>query len=124
MTKVQKEKKSISAKEKRTLVQKYYAKLVSKQEILDDYGINERTLRRWCWWYEELIQKKYKIRPKMKKSDLPDDPKALKKLIMEIQREKENAELKAEAMEIIVDIASESTGINFKKKVGGKRSTK
>ncbi len=112
----------ISSKEKRTADQKYHVGLASKKEILKDYQICERTLRRWCWWYQQLIQMKYKTRPKMKKSDLPNDPKALKALVMQLQREKEDAQLKAEAMEILVDIGEQRYGMDLKKKVGTKRS--
>ncbi|BDD01937.1 hypothetical protein [Persicobacter psychrovividus] len=107
----------ISAKEKRTAVQKYYVGLASKKKILEDYQICERTLKRWCWWYQQLIQTKYKTRPKMKKSDLPNDPNALKALVMQLQREKEDAQLKAEAMEILVDIGEQRYGMNLKKKL-------
>lgn len=105
---------------KKEVVEEYLRGGVSLRELEKDHGINFRTIHRWVKEAErELAPEERKVRQvrrsvAIRVRELPADVKQLRK-------ELEEAELKNELLNAMIDIAEDQFGIEIRKKRGARQ---
>ncbi len=92
---------------------------VSARRLREELGISRNLLRRWLRWdWRRRVLHFTKTAKQMKQTDKVAE---LKKQIAELEAELEKSQIKAEAYQILIDIALEKYGIDLRKKTGPKR---
>lgn len=102
------------------VVEEYLRGGVSLRELGEEYGINFRTIHRWVKEAERELEPGEKERLREQRSvavkvrDLPTEVKQLRK-------ELEEAQLKNELLNAMIDIAEDRFDIDIRKKRGAKQ---
>jgi hypothetical protein len=122
---------SLSWAEREEMIKEYLTGNYSKVEIWKKYtgqSVEHGKMRHWMRMlgYSEKIENPIKrdlssgfIRqeqPILATKDNPQDPRDLQKRIKELERQLENAELKAEGYELMIEIAEKELKIPIRKK--------
>ncbi len=123
---LQRNKKSrISLPFKRKVVESYRAGLVSPDEFERSLRISKNELRSLNRWYfkHKLLRYTYpsNFRRIMKKKTDMEYLRALEKRLQDTEKENKMLRLKAEAYEIVIEIAEEQFNIPIRKKPGAKQ---
>ena len=108
---------------KRKVVLEVESGLLSKNEAQRKYNIGGNcTVLRWCRKYGKLSGANFKTEEKM-----PDNEELQKELVQlrkqnrELSKRLEDAELKAFALDKLIEVAERKLGVDIKKKSGVKR---
>ena len=114
----QKEKKtrgigSLSWAEREEMIEEYLSGNYSKVEIWRKYTGQTVEHGKMLHWMRMLG---YSDRIVLASDDNPQDPKDLQKRIKELERQLENAQLKAEGYELMIEIAEKELKIPIRKK--------
>lgn len=124
--------KRYSERFKQELLSEISAGLLSKSEAIRKYGVSKNIIAYWSRAYGvssgiERIDLPLGVMDSKEKDQalpLPDDVVALKQRLGELEVKLRAAELRAEAAEMIIDIAEKEFGLDMRKKSGTKQSRK
>jgi transposase len=113
--------KHYSNRFKEKVCQEYLETGVSLCYLSDKYQITgHHTIKGWLRTFGDDRMKKEiygsMIMAKLRKEDLPTTMEQMKKRIRELERQLEDAEIKAELSEKIIEIAEEQLNIQIRKK--------
>lgn len=106
--------------EREKVVEEYLRGGVTLRELGEEHGIDFRTIHRWVKEAERDLEPVEKVKAKQRRSlavkvrELPTDVKQLRK-------ELEEAQLKNELLNAMIDIAEDQFGIDIRKKRGARQ---
>lgn len=108
------------------VVKFYYDHGEDRKLTLREYGIDHSCLRDWLHKYvsrEKALSLYSQIQREMRKQvkQLPSDPKEAQAEYERIQRELEQARMRAKGLDVMIDLAEREYGLKIRKKCGAKQ---
>ena len=106
---------------KRKVVAEVESGLINKEEARRKYRIRGKTtVLQWCRKYGKLSGGRIKLEELMPDNDaILRELELLRKENRELRKNLDNAELKAFALEKLIEVAERKLGVEIKKKTGG-----
>lgn len=105
---------------KRQVAKEYVDGTLSYQQLSVKYGIRRENICRWVQQFYPELSGQSQTGPEMTEAE-KKELEALKKQNEELKKKLEYADMKAHALEIMIDIAEQQLGIDIKKKPGTKQ---
>ena len=108
------------------VVKFYYDHGEDRKLTLQEYEIDHSCLRDWLRKYasrEKALSLYAQIQRDMRKQvkQLPSDPKAAQAEYERVQRELEQAQMRAKGLDVMIDLAEQEYGLKIRKKCGAKQ---
>lgn len=108
---------------KSRVVARLYMGLNDAKTLCKELQISRTLLRRWLRWdYHRRVLRWTKPAHQLIQMEKEQSMEALKKRLLELEKQLELAELKREGLEVLLDIGKEKYGLDLRKKHGAKQS--